>query len=135
MSRIWYSLEICVTDGRQSYARANLGKNRAAPKHLQDDLTQSFSVRCVDGSGGLSLLTLAAEMRPGHCFEARLRDRLLTDHAYAIRTVSHASERLLNRFQETAVAFVQVDLKLSFRIGIGLVNNIALTAACRWHLG
>jgi hypothetical protein len=40
--------------------------------------------------------------------------------------VSHASERLLNRFQETPVTLMQVDLKLRFRIGIGLVNNIAL---------
>ena len=84
-------------------------------------------------SGGLPLFTLAAEMRPGHCFEARLRDRLLTDRAYAIRTVSHASERLIDRFQETPVALMQVDLKLSFRIGIGLVNAIALRAACSWH--
>jgi hypothetical protein len=30
---------------------------------------------------------------------------------------------------------MQMDLKLRFRIGIGLVNNIALPAACRWHRG
>jgi hypothetical protein len=30
---------------------------------------------------------------------------------------------------------VQVDLKLRFRIGIGLVDNIAFPAACRWHRG
>ena len=86
-------------------------------------------------SGGLPLLTLAAKVRPRYRFEARLRDRLLTGNAYAIRTLSHASERLFNRFQETPLALVQVDLKLRFRIGIGLVNKIALRAACRWHPG
>jgi hypothetical protein len=28
---------------------------------------------------------------------------------------------------------MQKDLKLRFSIGIGLVNNIALPATCRWH--
>jgi hypothetical protein len=30
---------------------------------------------------------------------------------------------------------VQADLKLRFRIGIGLINHISLQAACCWHPG
>ncbi len=95
----------------------------------------SLTVKCVDGSGGLSLLTLATEVRPRHRFEARFRDRFLTDHAYAIRALPHPSERFFDGYEESTVAFMQMDLKLSFRIGIGLVNNIALRAACRRHRG
>jgi hypothetical protein len=87
----------------------------------------------ASGSGGLPLLTLATEVRPRHRFEARLRDRFVADRAYAVRALPHASERCFDRFEESTVAFKQMDLKLRFRIGIGLVNNIALPAARRWH--
>jgi hypothetical protein len=80
----------------------------------------------VDGSGGLPLLTFATEVRPWHRFEARLRNRFLTDHAYAVRALPHASECFFDGYEETTVAFMQMDLKLRFCIGIGLVNNIAL---------
>jgi hypothetical protein len=74
-------------------------------------------------------------VRQRYRFEARLRDRFLTDHAYAVRALSHPSERFFDRYEKMTVAFMQMDLKLCFRIGIGLVNNIALRAACRWHRG
>ena len=57
-----------------------------------------------------------------HRFEARLRDRFLADRAYAIRALPHASECFFDGDEETTVAFMQMDLKLRFRIGIGLVT-------------
>ena len=89
----------------------------------------------MDGSGGLPLLTFATEVRPWHRFEARLRDRFLADRAHAIRAQLHPTECFFDRCQKMTVAFMQMDLKLSFRIGIGLVNNIAFPAASRRHRG
>ena len=77
-------------------------------------------------SGGLPLLTLATEVRPRHRFEARLGDRFVADRAYTVRALPHASECFFDGYEEATVAFMQKDLKLRFRIVIGLVNNIAL---------
>jgi hypothetical protein len=77
-------------------------------------------------SGGLSFLALEAEVRPRHRFDARLRDRLLTDRACAERSLSDPIERLFDRLQETTVALMQANLKVRFCIGICLVDEIAL---------
>ena len=72
--------------------------------------------------GGLPLLALAAEVRPRYRFEARLRNRLLTEHACAIRALFDPSERLFDRSEKTTISSVQLNLKLRFCIGIRLVN-------------
>jgi hypothetical protein len=47
----------------------------------------------------------------------------------------HANKCLLDRTQETTVSLMQLDLKLSFGVGVGLVSEITLPAACSWHKG
>jgi hypothetical protein len=47
-------------------------------------------------SGGLSLFTLAANVRPRHRFEARLRNELLANHAYSVCALSHPIECLFD---------------------------------------
>ncbi len=40
-----------------------------------------------------------------------------------------------DRSQETSIRLMQADLKLRFSVGVGLVNEITLPAACSWYKG
>jgi hypothetical protein len=58
---------------------------------------------------------------------------LPTGLAHAKRTVSDPRKCLFYRSQEPAVGLVQPDPELRFKVGIGLVNEIALPATRSWH--
>ena len=83
----------------------------------------------------LAFLALTTEARPGHRFQTSLRDRLLADHTYSVCPLSDPSECLFDCSQETTIRLVQADLKLRFRIGIGLINHISLQVPGGWHPG
>jgi hypothetical protein len=55
--------------------------------------------------------------------------------AHSVGALSDPSECLFDRSCKTPVSSVQTDLQLRFRIGIGLVNEIAVQASCGWHPG
>jgi len=58
---------------------------------------------------------------------------LPTSLAHAKRAVSDPRQCLFYRAHETTVGLMQPDLKLRFKVGIGLVNEISLWATRCWH--
>jgi hypothetical protein len=60
---------------------------------------------------------------------------LPTDLAHAKRTVSDPRQCLFYRAQETTAGLMQPDPELRFKVGIGLVNEIALPATRSWYKG
>jgi Thiamine pyrophosphate enzyme, C-terminal TPP binding domain len=80
-------------------------------------------------------LALTTEMRPRHCFQPSLRDRLLADFTHTVGTLFDPSQRLFDCPRQTPISSVQTNLKLGLGIGVGLVNHISPQAPCRWHPG
>jgi len=86
-------------------------------------------------SGLLAFLALAAKARPGHCFEARFRDRLPAGFALTECASPDPSQGFLDGSEQTPIALAQLDLKLRFSASIGLVRGIALPASRSWYEG
>jgi hypothetical protein len=85
--------------------------------------------------GTLLLLALAAEARPGHRFQSGFRDGLLARLTHTESALPDPGQGLFDCSQEPNIGVVYTDLKLCFSVGVGLVNEIALPAACSWNKG
>ncbi len=82
-------------------------------------------LRSTLGDSVLEFLALTAKVRPRHCFQTSLRNGLLADLTHPIGTLLDPPQRLFDCPCQTPISSVQVDLKLRFGIGVGLVNQIS----------
>lgn len=79
--------------------------------------------------GVLRLLAVAAMARPGHRFEAHLRDGLLARLADSVGPFPHADECLVNRAPEMRFVLTQAHTQFRLDFGIRYVAEIAFHAS------
>ena len=65
-----------------------------------------MDLRAFLGRLVLSLLALAAEARPGYCFQARFRERLLARVTHAEGATVDPSQGIFNRARKATVRLV-----------------------------
>jgi len=81
-----------------------------------------------DLSCSLLFLTFPTEMRPGNCFQSCLGNRLLALLTNAESASADACQCFLDRSQKICIRFMYLNVKLRFRVGIGLIHQIPLPA-------